>query len=949
MYENDTTYYVLSSIIIGKSYLQLEEYEKSEEYLLSALNVLEKKYGKYSEMYYKVFPFLISVYNLSYNFEKLMDSFLSAIDIVEKLYGKDNPDYSYCLNKLGNLYIQTSQYDLAEKYLSEALELRDKNLGKEHPDYIETLDDLGWLYFHVGDYEKARNIFMQIKEQYEAMSGQNSLFYADILVQLGDIDLNTGNLDLAEQYLFASKKMFENLNQTNMIEYINNLRYIGELNMAKNNYTEAENYLQNAKKLYIQMGGDVKNTNYVALIADLAQTYNYSESYEKAEVYFTEAIKILEETVGKKSTYAKTVNNLGTMYYSLGNYFDAEKCFSEIKEIQETIIGANHPDYALTLGNLGVLYLNTENYQLAEKYSLQSKEIYEHNKLKSSQYALVLNNLGVLYTKLGNFGLAFDYLFKSADVMKDLSGQNSPDYALTLLNMSEILNQCGNDTLAVKYAIAANEIFENNFGKEHSYYILSRNNIGNIRLKQDSLARAEWQLLEANELYIKVFGKDYFQRIVPLNNLALLYAKQKKYELALQYVLEAKELIRQNLGKDHSYNLKTYENLSFIYWLMGNYELSKNFVEEWDKYIKQRIYQNFAFMSEKQREDFWDNNNGYALAQFENTLLSTYTTPRTQSLAYDNALFSKGLLLRSTNEIRDAILNSGNQKLINQFENLRSLRQQIIVLQAKTDKYKENYIQLLENRADSLDKVLTISSSAYSEQKSDLNIEWKDIQNNLSDNEVAIEFVDYQKFSMDKNWTDTTMYAALIVGKDFDNPIFVPLFEKSKLDLLLADENENTEKRIAKLYNGGSPRFYNGQKLYHLIWQPLEKYLSGVESVYYSPSGVLNQIAFAALPVDTFLLTDKYNLHLVSSTREIWRLKTHNVAFLPVQQAVEYGGILYDVENSQNLISSAMQYKKETTPYLASRSFSNDSTRSGWIYLQGTEKEVIEIENILKK
>jgi CHAT domain-containing protein len=231
--------------------------------------------------------------------------------------------------------------------------------------------------------------------------------------------------------------------------------------------------------------------------------------------------------------------------------------------------------------------------------------------------------------------------------------------------------------------------------------------------------------------------------------------------------------------------------------------------------------------------------------------------------------------------------------------------------------------------------------------KADLDMDWQQVRNNLSDNEIAIEFIDYQKFNQE--WTDTTLYAALLVRKNWESPVFVPLFEESQIDLLLTDNNPNLDKRIAKLYNGGNPRFYNGQKLYQLIWQPLEQYLSDIKTVYYSPSGLLNQISFAAIPTDTVLLSDKYDLHLVSSTREVVREKKNKETFLPVKQAVEYGGIVYDVENPQELQTAARSYKNDSIPMFASRSLSADSTRSGWIYLQGAENEVREIESILQK
>jgi CHAT domain-containing protein len=58
--------------------------------------------------------------------------------------------------------------------------------------------------------------------------------------------------------------------------------------------------------------------------------------------------------------------------------------------------------------------------------------------------------------------------------------------------------------------------------------------------------------------------------------------------------------------------------------------------------------------------------------------------------------------------------------------------------------------------------------------------------------------------------------------------------------------------------------------LFQLIWKPLEKYLTGIHTVYYAPAGLLHRIAFQALREDSsHLLIDKYQLNQVLSTRSV--------------------------------------------------------------------------------
>ena len=77
---------------------------------------------------------------------------------------------------------------------------------------------------------------------------------------------------------------------------------------------------------------------------------------------------------------------------------------------------------------------------------------------------------------------------------------------------------------------------------------------------------------------------------------------------------------------------------------------------------------------------------------------------------------------------------------------------------------------------------------------------------------------------------------------------------------------------IAQLYSSNSNNTSATIKasLYQLLWQPLEPYLHGIQTVYYAPTGLLHRIAFEALPLDaSHRLIDKYELHQVLSTRSV--------------------------------------------------------------------------------
>jgi len=222
------------------------------------------------------------------------------------------------------------------------------------------------------------------------------------------------------------------------------------------------------------------------------------------------------------------------------------------------------------------------------------------------------------------------------------------------------------------------------------------------------------------------------------------------------------------------------------------------------------------------------------------------------------------------------------------------------------------------------------------------------VQKQLNPNEVAIEFSHFPYYN-DKKWTDSILYVAILLKRDDIYPRIIPLFEEKQLDTILkrgigSDLNfindlYRWESKSNKLSSG------KGQQLYNLVWKPLEKYLESTQTVYYSPSGRLHQLSFAAIPCwGTELLSDRYHLNQLSSSVQI----TIKHKERPIKKIVLYGGIDYDA-GLEKMQSTANQYKliTEKYPVQASRSLNQNNTRSGsFMYLDGTLTEVVKIRKL---
>ena len=685
------------------------------------------------------------------------------------------------------------------------------------------------------------------------------------------------------------------------------------------NYPEVVNLIETHKQ-HLE-----KSEYYTSFLTILGVAYTSMGNYPKAETTYLEAKAIQEKTLGKEHlSYITSLNILGYVYREMGDDAKEEACYLEAKTIQERVFGREHSGYASSLSNLAGLYNRLGDDVKAVAFYLEAKAIQEKVSGKEHiDYATTANNLAAVYCAMGDYARAETSYREAINILEKILGKKHPNYAFSLGNLGTVYRKMGVYTKAEVYYREAQTILEKVLGKEHPAYAIATNNLGYLYNDMGDVAKAETCFGEVKTIWEKGFGRENTNYIISLNDLGSLYLMAENYTKAETVKVEADQIVTGQIGK------------------------------------------NFTILSERQRSLFWDRNKHH----FESSYSYAHVHPANSMIAhaYDNTLFMKGLLLRTANGIRDAVYSSDNMELINQYEKLRSIRQTISTLQAK-DPPNFHAIGILENRADSLDKLLTIASVAYRDVKKDISMNWQDVRDALQTGEAAVEFVHFRLYGK-KGFTDKVFYCALLLKKDATAPVWVPLCEERQLQALTKRKKGISDDDLTQqLYSGEK-----GDSLYCLIWQPLEKELQGIRSVYYSPSGMLHQISFAAIPTGEHtglpLLSDKYDLQLVSSTREITRLKKERKGTLPQGTAAVYGGLYYDADRDKLIAEARGQTSSTLTsptltlpegegtpPILFAEGLPKSAPlpfgegRGGaWMFLAGTETEAEQICEYLDK
>ena len=194
-----------------------------------------------------------------------------------------------------------------------------------------------------------------------------------------------------------------------------------------------------------------------------------------------------------------------------------------------------------------------------------------------------------------------------------------------------------------------------------------------------------------------------------------------------------------------------------------------------------------------------------------------------------------------------------------------------------------------------------------------MTIKWKDVQKNLGDNDIAIEFLDFPIIN-----TDSTLYVAITLKRGYDSPHMVTLFEKKQLMSITEDT------------------YYSQTDVSNLVWKPLEEELKGIKNIYFAPSGELHRIGIEYLPINgTNIISDKHSLYRLTSTRQLAIVGDRTVG----NKNILYGGINYD-EKSDVAMSNETSTMGTRLRGACNRACVDSlSTRGSFEYLDGTRIE----------
>uniref|UniRef100_A0A3Q3J044 Nephrocystin-3 n=1 Tax=Monopterus albus TaxID=43700 RepID=A0A3Q3J044_MONAL len=350
-----------------------------------------------------------------------------------------------------------------------------------------------WQYVGKDKSSMATEYFDSLKHYEKSCESEDSMTkLADLYETLGRFLKDLGLPSQAVAPLQRSLEIRETALDPDHPSVARSLHQLAGVYVQWKKYGNAEQLYKQALEISENAYG-AEHASVARELESLAMLYQKQNKYEQAEKLRKRSVKIrqktarqkghmygftllrrralqLEElTLGKDSAdCAKTLNELGVLYY-LQNNLDAAKVFlTRSLEMRQRVLGPDHPDCAQSLNNLAALHTERREYETAEDMYERALDI--RKKALSPDHpslAYTLKHLAMLYKRRGKLDKAMPLYELSLEIREKSFGPKHPSVATALVNLAVIYCQLKKHSDALPLYERALKVYEDSLGRSH--------------------------------------------------------------------------------------------------------------------------------------------------------------------------------------------------------------------------------------------------------------------------------------------------------------------------------------------------------------------------------------------------------------------------------------------------------------------------------------------------
>lgn len=539
------------------------------------------------------------------------------------------------------------------------------------------------------------------------------------------------------------------------------------------------------------------------------------------------------------------LNRLGTLYYTTGQYEQAETKLSQAVEISRRIFGPADPEHLTCVNNLAALWHAQGRYAQALPRLLEvAQEIERQYGQKHPHYASALNNLAGLDQSLGDYQRATERLRQALAIRQAALGADHEDTLTSLNNLAGLYLQTGQPQEARQLFADVLKARQAR-GADHPDCATALSNLAAAEEALQNLPAAEQLLREALAQSERVLGPDHPTVATNLNNLGLLLDARQQPAEAEKLLRRALKIRGDHVGKLHPDYAASLNNLAVHFRQSGQPAAAANWYRQALAAHQAIIEATLPALSERQQLSH--------LANLRRTLdgfLSIAAAARLEpGEVYQHVLWWKGQVLVRQLARRQAASGSAAAPLVDQ---LRVVCGQLAALAltppaGDTPAVREQRIQSLSRQREQLESKIAELASAAGEK---LAASPSELAASLPPGVVLIDFLEYWRTAQDGIAPRTELTAFIIK----------PAAPIARLEFGPTESLAETIATWLRTQGAPGPAADAGAELRERLWLPLAPHVARASVVLTSPDGCLTRLPLAALPgtqPGTYLLEEQ--------------------------------------------------------------------------------------------
>lgn len=289
---------------------------------------------------------------------------------------------------------------------------------------------------------------------------------------------------------------------------------------------------------------------------NIGLAYHNVSEYDKAIKYFQKALSYKNKLRSdeQRKMIGSTYNNLGRAYSSKDDK-DSSLYFykKSIKSKEQT---GQYLSMAKTLSNIGVLYFRLDNYQKAYEYFIESLKMKKKHGADPRSLSKTLTNIGNVFLRTEKHNKAIEYYNRSADIKKQYGDR--PGISTVYSNIANILmfnNKLDSSLIYYNKSLKIKKQIGDKRGIAGIY-----NNIATVYRKKSDLSKSEEYNLKALNIRQEIGNKRGIA--ASKTNLGSIYLEQGKYNESFKNLEEARKIAEENsydrVLEEVYYNLTAY-------------------------------------------------------------------------------------------------------------------------------------------------------------------------------------------------------------------------------------------------------------------------------------------------------------------------------------------------------------------------------------------------------